>query len=95
MARDNPGWRDLDAVAGPDGDADLDDADFDAFHVPPCPACGGMLKPDVVFFGETVPRERVEQAHAALGTRGADAKVAEFEAAVVRLHAYNEANRQG
>lgn len=66
MWRDNPAWRGLDAIAGPDGDADLTDADFDAFRVPPCPACGGMLKPDVVFFGETVPRERVERAQEAL-----------------------------
>jgi NAD-dependent SIR2 family protein deacetylase len=49
-----------------DGDAHLD---FDGnlpFAVPACTACGGMLKPSVVFFGENVPRERVTQASAAL-----------------------------
>jgi NAD-dependent SIR2 family protein deacetylase len=71
MVDDNPGWARLHARAGPHGDADLADADFDAFRIPPCPVCGGMLKPDVVFFGETVPRERVELAHAAL--RSSDA----------------------
>lgn len=58
----NPGWVDLDAAFAPDGDADLDGIDFDVFAVPPCRVCGGMLKPDVVFFGENVPKDRVEAA---------------------------------
>ncbi|BBD79919.1 NAD-dependent protein deacetylase of SIR2 family [Aerosticca soli] len=62
----NPGWLPLDAFAAPDGDADLDGLDFSGFDVPPCPQCGGVLKPDVVFFGEHVPRERVERAFEAL-----------------------------
>ncbi|MCC8538055.1 NAD-dependent protein deacetylase [Xanthomonas axonopodis pv. poinsettiicola] len=62
----NPGWADLEAAQAPDGDADLDDVAFDSFVVPPCPACGGVLKPDVVFFGENVPRERVARAFAHL-----------------------------
>jgi len=45
--------------------------DFSDFDVPPCDVCGGILKPDVVFFGESVPRERVEAAMAA--ARRADA----------------------
>jgi NAD-dependent SIR2 family protein deacetylase len=46
----------------PDGDAELPDELLDGFVMVPCLACGeGPLKPDVVFFGETVPRERVEQ----------------------------------
>jgi NAD-dependent SIR2 family protein deacetylase len=61
----NPGWSPA-AHPRPDGDADLDDAAYREFRVPPCPACGGRLKPDVVFFGETVPRERVERSFAAL-----------------------------
>jgi NAD-dependent SIR2 family protein deacetylase len=56
----------LDALAAPDGDADLDGIDFDAFEVPPCELCGGLLKPDVVFFGENVPKERVGRAMDAL-----------------------------
>jgi len=58
----NPAWAQLDATDAPDGDADLDGYDFSQFHVPPCPHCGGIAKPDVVFFGEAVPRERVEAA---------------------------------
>jgi NAD-dependent SIR2 family protein deacetylase len=58
----NPDWLALNAVVAPDGDADLDDVDFSTFAVPACPHCGGVLKPDVVFFGENVPRPRVEVA---------------------------------
>ena len=60
LERDNPGWLHLEAADAPDGDADLDGLDFASFHVPPCPHCQGVLKPDVVFFGENVPRERVD-----------------------------------
>ncbi len=59
----NPGWERLDAAQAPDGDADLEGVDFSRFQVPACPECGGILKPDVVFFGESVPRERVEAVH--------------------------------
>jgi NAD-dependent SIR2 family protein deacetylase len=61
----NPGFAVLDAHGAPDGDADLEGVDFAAFDVPPCDACGGLLKPDVVFFGESVPAERVRLAMAA------------------------------
>ena len=67
----NPAWRELDALAAPDGDADLDGLDFTLFDVPGCHACGGMLKPDVVFFGENVPRARVEKAYAHLAASDA------------------------
>lgn len=63
----NPEWAQLDAAQAPDGDADLDGVDFGAFSVPSCPRCGGILKPDVVFFGENVPRERVAAVHDHLG----------------------------
>ncbi len=46
----------------PDGDADLDGLDFSAFRLPACEVCGGVLKPDVVYYGESVPRERVATA---------------------------------
>jgi NAD-dependent SIR2 family protein deacetylase len=62
LARLNAEWLHLDAVSAPDGDANLEDADFTSFAVPPCRLCGGVLKPDVVFFGENVPRDRVEAA---------------------------------
>ncbi len=62
LERLNPAWAGLEAPTAPDGDADLDAADLSAFAVPPCPRCGGVLKPDVVFFGENVPPARVEAA---------------------------------
>lgn len=65
MAR-NPAWLALDARSLPDGDADLEELDFAAFDVPDCPHCGDLLKPDVVFFGEGVPRERVAAVRDAL-----------------------------
>jgi len=46
----------------PDGDAAPDLTDYESFKSPVCDACNGILKPDVIFFGESVPRERVEQA---------------------------------
>ena len=61
----NPGWESLEAGIAPDGDADLE-TDFSTFAVPDCPHCGGLLKPDVVFFGENVPRARVDAAMARL-----------------------------
>ena len=66
LGRRNPSWAALDARAAPDGDADLDGLDFASFDVPACGACGGILKTDVVFFGESVPRERVTASMAAL-----------------------------
>jgi NAD-dependent SIR2 family protein deacetylase len=62
----NPSFDALDAVEAPDGDAALHGVDFAAFEVPACEACGGLLKPDVVFFGERVPAERVQRAFMAL-----------------------------
>ena len=62
LFRLNAGWQNLDAADAPDGDADLETADFSSFAVPSCRACGGVLKPDVVFFGENVPRDRVSAA---------------------------------
>ena len=62
----NPGWQPGHVGAAPDGDADIA-ADAEADFVPPqCLHCGGRLKPDVVFFGENVPRARVAAARAAL-----------------------------
>jgi NAD-dependent SIR2 family protein deacetylase len=58
----NPQWIDLQASPAPDGDADPELSDFSDFEIPVCAHCGGLLKPDVVFFGENVPRDRVDQA---------------------------------
>lgn len=52
----------------PDGDVEVDDVD--AMVIPACTVCGGILKPDVVFFGEFVPSDRF-QAAASL-VQGAD-----------------------
>jgi NAD-dependent SIR2 family protein deacetylase len=62
LSRLNADWLDLDATEAPDGDADLEGADFSSFVIPCCRRCGGVLKPDVVFFGENVPRDRVDAA---------------------------------
>ena len=62
LGRLNPDWFHLDALDAPDGDADLEGADFSSFVVPACRRCGGLVKPDVVFFGENVPRDRVDAA---------------------------------
>lgn len=67
----NPAWALLDAGDAPDGDADLEGRDFTQFVVPPCPGCGGILKPDVVFFGENVPRDRVDAAVTSLNNADA------------------------
>jgi NAD-dependent SIR2 family protein deacetylase len=58
-----------DVALQPDGDVDTDQ--LGGFTIPDCSVCGGMLKPDVVFFGELVPRDRF---HAAFDiVRNADA----------------------
>lgn len=70
----NPGFAEGAATLGgiavaPDADADV--ADTAAFRIIDCPSCGGMLKPDIVYFGESVPKDRVEQAYSLVD--GADA----------------------
>lgn len=67
----NPAFRDVSALPAADGDAHLESPLFDDFAVPDCERCGGVLKPDVVFFGESVPRERVDAGRAALGAADA------------------------
>lgn len=49
-------------ASAPDGDADVPAEELSTFRVPACDACGGVLKPDVVFFGENVPRPVVDAA---------------------------------
>ena len=51
-----------DVEQAPDGDAELPVWAMEAFRVPACEVCGGVIKPDVVFFGENVPKEWVEDA---------------------------------
>jgi NAD-dependent SIR2 family protein deacetylase len=58
----NPDFSPTPLAQAPDGDVQLEDAAYVGFQVPDCPRCGGLLKPDVVFFGDNVPRERVAEA---------------------------------
>jgi len=44
-------------VRRPDGDVELKGAG-EHFYFPPCSSCGGILKPNVVFFGDTIPKPR-------------------------------------
>ena len=60
----NPEWRARPRVRNPDGDVTLDDSDVTAFVMVDCPRCHGVLKPDVVYFGESVPPERVAASYA-------------------------------
>jgi NAD-dependent SIR2 family protein deacetylase len=55
----NAGWEAEITAVNPDGDVDLRDEQLEGFRMVDCVACGGVLKPDVVFFGETVPADRV------------------------------------
>ena len=64
----NPGWAAMATQLSPDGDAVLADEEAARFQVVDCEDCGGMLKPDVVFFGENVPRDRVEACYALTGS---------------------------
>lgn len=68
----NPGYLERESEAGdvaPDADADVDDTGD--FVMAPCPVCGGMLKPDFVYFGENVPKDRVADAYAMVDAAGA------------------------
>jgi len=62
----NPGLCGQRGALRPDGDADLSDAAVNSVRVPDCEACGGVLMPDVVFFGGNVPGERVQSCRRAL-----------------------------
>ena len=65
LAAANPGWSETSATSvNPDGDAVLSDDATESFQVADCASCHGVLKPDVVFFGENVPRPRVQACYA-------------------------------
>jgi NAD-dependent SIR2 family protein deacetylase len=65
IAAANPNWE-ATAATAPDGDADIDPGAIESFVPPRCERCGGLLKPDVVFFGENVPIDRYASAREAL-----------------------------
>lgn len=47
----------------PDGDIEIDEKFWEEdFHIPTCQKCNGVLKPDVVFFGDNVPKDRADKA---------------------------------
>ena len=72
LETDNPVLRDPESIQiAPDGDADV--GNIDDFVVPACTVCQGMLKPNVVFFGELVPTETFLEASALV--QGADALI--------------------
>lgn len=62
----NPEHSEFRGVPGPDGDSVLDASCHSNFKVPDCLSCGGILKPDVVFFGGSVPDQRVQRVRQAL-----------------------------
>ena len=63
LAAANASWHAVAAGVNPDGDVDLPGAALDGFRTVDCTDCAGVLKPDVVFFGETVPPERVARCY--------------------------------
>jgi NAD-dependent SIR2 family protein deacetylase len=67
----NPDWDATVGVVNPDGDAVVAAADIERFQVVDCASCGGLLKPDVVFFGENVPRPRVDDCYAIVDSASA------------------------
>ncbi|MBA5607451.1 NAD-dependent protein deacetylase [Duganella sp. FT3S] len=58
LVRDNPDLALASARPLPDGDAELEPAALEHFRVPDCAQCGGLLQPDVVFFGDNIPPQR-------------------------------------
>jgi len=80
MTRENPWLAEPETIKlNPDGDVDIDAVDD--MIVPECTVCGGMLKPDVVFFGELVPTLKFTEASALI--KGADALIVAGSSLVV------------
>lgn len=67
----NAAWRTTVLAHNPDGDVDIPDSDLDRFTVVDCSHCGGPLKPDVVYFGDSVPRDRVAESYALVDSASA------------------------
>ena len=66
LLRHNPQLEGLSANLAPDGDAQRVGTDFSEIEIPHCDHCDGLLKPDVVFFGENVPGQRITECFDAL-----------------------------
>jgi NAD-dependent SIR2 family protein deacetylase len=71
LMQNNPFLENLVSALAPDGDAQLQQIDFSQIEIPQCGSCGGILKPEVVFYGENVPADRVRTCLSAVD--GADA----------------------
>ncbi len=67
----NQGWQARVLAVHPDGDVDLPEGELERFRPVDCLVCGGVLKPDVVFFGEKVPADRVARCFALVESAGA------------------------
>lgn len=63
LSEANSAWRTTVLAHNPDGDVDIPDDDLDRFTVVDCLRCGGPLKPDVVYFGDSVPAPLVEASY--------------------------------
>ncbi|CAG4933257.1 unnamed protein product [Colias eurytheme] len=61
LLRKNPAMESSFGMIRPDGDVELSKEQVDSFRTPLCPKCEGPLKPDIVFFGDNVPKARVEK----------------------------------
>lgn len=59
----NPAWEVQAGAVAPDGDVFIEDEQVLNFRVPSCEVCGGILKPDATFFGDTVKKEKVQFVH--------------------------------
>ena len=67
----NAGWQARVTAVNPDGDVELAEDELDGFRTVDCTGCAGTLKPDVVFFGETVPADRVRRSYELVGRAAA------------------------
>jgi NAD-dependent SIR2 family protein deacetylase len=66
LKKANPDWHAEVFRYKPDGDSVLAESSHEDFSVPGCFVCGGPVKPDVVMFGESVPKARVQRAMSAI-----------------------------
>lgn len=60
IKRENPMWHSESIEMAPDGDVQLTEEQIKGFKVPSCDKCGGILKPEIIFFGDNVPRPTVD-----------------------------------
>ena len=56
----NNGWRGTAGELAPDGDVTVSEEEVSRFEMPDCPGCGGILKPDIVFFGDNIKRQKAD-----------------------------------